>query len=213
MATLLQLINHIGNSFDVSRMEISALKTSLALDSRRQRIRGITRRRSESNAKGACRIIGGNSTSRFCTIESHGNDSKRKLGALWTEIERHWKAIFHLRTASWLKDNREKVFCIGLWLEMRSGYSTITPRRKNTTTTTLSPVNRCHRYQQRPNIHGSKIMLCIWLDQKRVCLLAAETWRFHYGRSVSATIDLFESCEKNGRNKEFESCIARKTAW
>jgi len=45
---------------------------------RRQRIRGITRKRSESNARGAC--IGGNSTSRFCTIESHGNDSKtRKL--------------------------------------------------------------------------------------------------------------------------------------
>ena len=43
----------------------------------------ITRRRSESNARGACRIIGGNSTSRFCTIESHGNESKtRKLGAL-----------------------------------------------------------------------------------------------------------------------------------
>jgi len=43
----------------------------------------ITRRRSESNTRGACRIIGDNSISRFCTIESHGNDSKtRKLGAL-----------------------------------------------------------------------------------------------------------------------------------
>jgi len=31
-------------------------------------------------------------------------------------------------------------------------------------------------------------------------LWAAETWRFHYGRSVSATIDSFELCEKNGRN-------------
>jgi len=50
---------------------------------RRQRIRGITRRRLESNAKGACRIIGDNSTSRFYTIESHGNDSKtKKLDAL-----------------------------------------------------------------------------------------------------------------------------------
>jgi len=62
-------------------MEISALKTSLwiAKKIRRQRIRSITRR-SESNARGACRIIGGNSTSRFYMIESHGNDSKtRKL--------------------------------------------------------------------------------------------------------------------------------------
>jgi len=39
-------------------------------------------------------------TSRFCTIESHENDSKtRKLGALWTETERCWKTIFHLWTA------------------------------------------------------------------------------------------------------------------
>ena len=47
MVTLLQLINHVGG-FDVSRMEISMLKTSFALDSQkiwRQRIRGITRRR------------------------------------------------------------------------------------------------------------------------------------------------------------------------
>jgi len=47
---------------------------------------------------------------------------------------------------------------------MRSGYSTTIPRRKNTkpgqslpSTSTLIP---------RPNIHGSKIMLCIWWDQK-----------------------------------------------
>ena len=43
----------------------------------------FTRRRSELNARGAYRIIGDNSTSRFCTIESYGNDLKtRKLGAL-----------------------------------------------------------------------------------------------------------------------------------
>ena len=33
--TLLQLINHVGNGFDVLRMEISTLKTSLALDSQK----------------------------------------------------------------------------------------------------------------------------------------------------------------------------------
>jgi len=35
MVILLQLINHVGNSFDVSRMEISALKISLVLDSQK----------------------------------------------------------------------------------------------------------------------------------------------------------------------------------
>ena len=36
MVTLLQLINRVGNGFDISRMEISALKTSLALDSQKK---------------------------------------------------------------------------------------------------------------------------------------------------------------------------------
>jgi len=88
MVTLLQLINHVGNDFDVSRMEISVLKTSFAPDSQknlknRQRIKGITRRRSESNARGACRSIGGNSTSHFCMIESYGNDSKTRKWVLY----------------------------------------------------------------------------------------------------------------------------------
>ena len=55
---------------------------------------------------------------------------------------------------NWFKDNREKVFCIELWLEMRSGYSTTIPRRKNTT---LSPVNRCHRPQHQH--HGRTFMV------------------------------------------------------
>jgi len=68
-------------------------QASLWIAKKIRRIRGITQRRSESNARGACRIIGGSSTSRFCTIESHGNDSKtKKLGALWIErdVERRF---------------------------------------------------------------------------------------------------------------------------
>jgi len=55
----------------------------------------------------------------------------------------------------------------------------------------------------RPNIHGSKIMLCIWWDQEGLVYyeFTAETWRFHYERSVSTTID------------SFELCIARKTEY
>jgi len=73
-------INHVGNGFDVSRIEISALKISLALDSQKN---SKTKNYSKIRIKRKRRIIGDNSTSRFCTIESHGNDSKtRKLGVL-----------------------------------------------------------------------------------------------------------------------------------
>jgi len=87
MVTLLQLINHLGNGFDVSRLEISALTSE---DKPRpgqpkkfddKELEALLEK--ESNARGTCRIIGDNSISRFCTIESHGNDSKtRKLSAL-----------------------------------------------------------------------------------------------------------------------------------
>lgn len=36
MVTMHQLINHVGNVFDVSRMVILALKTSFALDSKKK---------------------------------------------------------------------------------------------------------------------------------------------------------------------------------
>ena len=93
---------------------------------------------------------------------------------------------------SWFKDNKEKVFCIGFWLEMRSGYSTTIPRRKNTT---LSPVNRCHRSQ--PNM--IRRSCSVSGGTKRV-LFTMSCWNLaiHYRRS--AIID------------SFESCIARKTA-
>jgi len=202
MVTLLQLINHVGNDFDVSKMEISALKTSLALPQtakkiRRQRIRGITRRRSESNTRRACRIIGSNSTSRFCTIESHGNDSKtRKLSALWTETKRRWKAIFHLQTT----DSKTTEKSIGLWLEMRNGYSTTTPRRKNTM---LSPVNRCHRPQHQH--HGRTFM--IWRscsDRTKRILFTMSCWNLTIPLwAIGIGYNWFVwamHCEKNGRN-------------
>ena len=172
---------------------------------RRQRIRDITRR-SESNARGACRIIGDNSASRFCTIENYGNDSKtKKLGALWTEIERRWKAIFHLRTAD-SKTTEKKFFCIELWLEMSFEYSTTIPRRKNTT---LSPVNRYHRSQyERPNIHVSKIMLCIWWDQKGLVYYELLNLAIPL-RAIGIGYNWFVwavHCEKNGiRAKTWES--------
>ena len=72
------------------------------------------------------------------------------------------------------RDNREKVFCIGLWLEMRSEYFTTTPRRKNIT---LNPVNRCHRPQHEH--HGRTFMVqrscCVSGGTKRV-LFTMSCW-------------------------------------
>jgi len=75
---------------------------------------------------------------------------------------------------NWFKDNREKVFCIGLWLEMRSGYSTTIPRRK----TTLSPVNRCHRPQHQH--HGRTFIVrrsCSVSGTKRI-LFTMSCWSY-----------------------------------
>ena len=66
-----------------------------------------------------------------------------------------------------IQRHREKVFCIGLWLKiMRSGYSTTTPRKKNTT---LSPINRCHRLQHQH--HGRTFMV------RRLCFVSGGTKR------------------------------------
>ena len=180
------------------------LKTSLALNSQknsRQRIRGITRgitrRRSETNARGACRIIEDNSISCFCMIESNGNDSKtRKLGALWNRET--LKDNFSLAN-SWFKDNREKIFCIGLWLKMRSEYSTITSRRKNTT---LSPVNRCHRPQHQ--YHDRTFMVqssCSVSGGTKRVLFIMSCWNLAIPlRAIDIGYNWVVHCEKNGRN-------------
>jgi len=101
---------------------------------------------------------------------------------------------------SWFEENREKVFCIGLWLEMRSGYFTTTPRRKNTT---LSPVNRCYRSQHQ--YHGRTFVV------RRSCSVSGETKRILFTMSCwNLAIPLraisynwfvwVVHCEKNDRN-------------
>ena len=157
---------------------------------RKQRIRGITRRRSKSNAREACRIIGGNSTNRFCTIESHGNDSKtRKLGAYELKSRDIERRFF---TCEQIQRQQRKGFLHRIVTGDEKWIFYDNPKKKKLRLPSIST--------PRPNIHGSKIVLCIWWEKRSCLLWAAETWRFHYGRSVSATIDW-----------SFESCIARKT--
>lgn len=61
---MLQLINHVGNSLNVSRMVILLLKTSPAQDSQKN---------SRTKNWRVCRIIGNNTTSSFCENEQQGN--------------------------------------------------------------------------------------------------------------------------------------------
>lgn len=80
------------DAIDFPRMAILALKTSLPPSSqiRRLKLGGFTPGRSHSNARGACKVIGSDSTKSFCANEINGKVSKSKnLGGLSTETERH----------------------------------------------------------------------------------------------------------------------------
>ena len=114
---------------------------------------------------------------------------------------KHWETMkgdFSLAN-SWFKDNREKVFCIGLWLEMRSRYSTTTPKRKNTT---LSPVNRCHR----PQHYGRTFMVRRCSGRTKKVLFTMSCWNMAIPlRAIGTGIGYnwfvwAVHCEKNGRN-------------
>ena len=80
-------------------------------------------------------------------------DVERRFCTCKQLIQRHQRKGF----LHWI------VFCIGL--EMRSGYSTATSRRKNTM---LSPVNRCHRpqHQHHGHIIRRSCSVSVWWDQK-----------------------------------------------
>ena len=80
---LLQLINHVGNGFDILKDgDFSVEDKPRSGQPKRQRIRGILEE-DQSQTQEELAEIGGNSTSRFRTIGNRGNDSKiRKLGAL-----------------------------------------------------------------------------------------------------------------------------------
>ena len=156
---------------------------------RRQRIKSITRRRSESNARGACRIIGGNSTSRFCT-RAMGMIQKQRNWVPYELKPRDEKRFFTC-VNSWFKDNREKVFLHRI--VTGSGYSTTTPRRKNTT---LSLLNRCHRSQYQH--HGQTFMVRRSDGTKRV-LFIMSCWNL---------VIPLPAISYNS----FKPCIARKTA-
>ena len=139
---------------------------------RRQRIRGITRRRSELNARRACRIIKGNSTSllrlrAMGMIQKQGNwvpyelnprNVERRFFTCEQLIQRQRKDFLHR-----IVTGDEK------WI-----FYDKTSRRKNTT---LSPVNRCHRPQHQ---HHSRTFMvrrsCSVSDRIKRVLFTMSCW-------------------------------------
>jgi len=84
MVTLLQLINHVGRFQRFKDGDFSIEDKPRFGQPKKFEDKELEAllEENQSNTREACRIIGGNS-SRFCTIESHGNDSKtRKLDVL-----------------------------------------------------------------------------------------------------------------------------------
>jgi len=109
---------------------------------------------------------------------------------------------------SWFKDNREEVFCIGLFCDwMRSGYSTTIPRRKNTT---LSLVNRCHRTQPYGRTFMVRKSCSVSGGTKRV-LFTMSCWNLAIPlQAINIGYNWFiwaVHCEKNGRNKDKDKVI------
>ena len=165
---------------------------------RRQRIRDITRRRSESNARGTCRIIVGNSTSRFCTIESHWEWFKktRKLCLMKPrDIERRFFTCEQL-----IQRQQRKGFLHRIVTGDEKWIFYDNPKKKKY----YSKPGRCHRPQHQH--HGRTFMV------RRSCSVSGGTKRVLFMNCWNLAIPLRTigigynwfvwavHCEKNGRN-------------
>ena len=129
---------------------------------RRQRIRGITRRRAESNARGACRIIEGNSTNRFCTIESHGNEPKQEN---WVPYELKPRDDFERRfftCEQLIQRQQRKSFLHRIVTGDEEWIFYDNPKKKKYYAWSIVAIN----FNINTMADDSKIMLCIWWNQK-----------------------------------------------
>ena len=173
---------------------------------RRQRIRGITRRRSESNARGASESLGVIQQAVSVRLRAMGMIQKQGNWVPYELNETLWnrktlKGDFSLAN-SCFKDNREKVFCIGLWLEMRSGYSTTTPRRNKYYAKPGQSLPSTSTSTPWPNIRRS----CSASGGIKKILFIMSCWNLAIPlRAIGIGYNWFVwavHCEKNGRNEQ-----------
>ena len=130
----------------------------------------------------------GDSTSHIKTPQSHGNDSEaRKLDAVRIEAERCWMAFVCLWTAAW---KAKKGFLHRIVTGEEKWVHYDNPKRRKS----WGFPGHAFTSTAKPNIHGSKVMLCIWWDQLDVVMrlwTVKTDWNNHR-RSVSNAIDAFE---------------------
>ena len=104
------------------------------------------------------------------------------MDALWTETERRWKTIFICEQL--IQRQQRKGFC----RDWRWEIDILRQPQEEKILSQSLPIST-------PTPQTFEDHALYLMGSKRSCLLwAAETWRFHYERSVSATINSFEPC-------------------
>ena len=157
---------------------------------RRQRIRGILEDQSQTQEELTESL---EVTQQAVSIRLRAMGMIQKQGN-WVPYELKSRDVEKLFFTCEQLIQRQRFFAS--WLEMRSGYSTTTPRKKNIT---LSSVNRCHRPQHQHDRTFMIRRLCSVSDGIKRVLFTMSCWNLAIplrAIGVSATID---------------PCITRKT--
>ena len=142
------------------------------------------------NAIRALRIFGSHSSSHFKTFKSSQIHSKaRKLGSTWTQAERRWKAVLHVRNAAGTPQ-KEVIFALDCYWWWK-----INPLRQAQAQKIICETRRTNQINGKaeyPWREGNALYLMG--SEGCAVLWAAKTGWDHQWRTLPNTIDLLEEC-------------------
>jgi len=144
-------------------MEISALKTSFALDSQKNSKTKLEALLEEDQSQTQEEFAESLGIQQAVSFKSYGNDSKtRKLGALKPrDVERQFFTCEQL-----IQRQQKKGFLHRIVTGDEKWIFYDNPKKKKYYAKPSQSLPSTSTSILRPNIHGSKIMLCIWWDQE-----------------------------------------------